>query len=105
MARLMEPTDAELTRHNHWLDSLPQNVWRIAERFDPWSLYRLKETGERVTLYAFHVGCAPQSPTFIVEVLGKYNRCTSDRKVFGVMPDKLEPCEPPGPDEELGATP
>ena len=72
-----------------------------SERFDPWSLYRLKTTGQRVTIYGFSEN--PEGiVTVTVRITGKYNLTDFDKIVFGIDPNDLEPCDPPPADEPVG---
>jgi hypothetical protein len=49
MARFCDPTPDEESGWNAWVAERPEKVRNVAERFDPWSLYRLKPNGERVS--------------------------------------------------------
>ena len=98
MARIKEPTREEIENWNKWVSERPESVRKIAERFEPWSLYRLKSTGHRVFLYSFE-----ENGTLTVVVSGKYNKVDFERKVFGIDPDDLKPCELPQEGDPLGA--
>jgi hypothetical protein len=98
MARFTEPTVEQETEWDNWVTERPECVRVIAERFDPWSLYRLKSSGHRVIIYSFL-----EDGTVTVIVSGEYNHVLADRKVFGIDPDDLEPCELPGEDELTGS--
>jgi hypothetical protein len=52
MARWMEPTAEQEASWNEWVAERPDVVRKIAERLNPWELYRLKTTGQRITLYS-----------------------------------------------------
>jgi hypothetical protein len=101
MARLQEPTAEQEAGWKAWVAERPENVRRVAERFDPWSLYQMKGTGQRCTLVSFGED-ENGKVTVKVSITGKYNFVTFDRHVFGVDPDDLEPCDPPGPGEMTG---
>lgn len=45
MARYTEPTEEQLKVWDEWVASRPEVIKKLAERFDPWSLYKLKTTG------------------------------------------------------------
>jgi hypothetical protein len=75
-------------------------VRAVAERFDLWSLYRLKSSGHRVTIYSFRES---DPVTVTVNVLGDFNALIFERQVFGVAPDDLEPCDLPSADELVGS--
>lgn len=102
MARLMEPSAKLLAAWNAWVAERPPNVRAVAERFEPWSLYRMKSTGQRVTVVSFGEG-EDGTVTLTVNITGQFNFTLFDRQVFGIDPDDLEPCDPPGPDEITGA--
>jgi len=102
MARFYEPTAEQEAGYRAWVASRPATVRAVAERFEPWSLYRLQSTGQRVTVAAFGV-TADGTVTVSVNVLALFNFVTFERQVFGIHPDELEPCELPAPDEPTGA--
>lgn len=98
MARWTEPTVEQEQGYLEWVASRPDVVRVIAERFDPWTLYRMKSTGSRVTLASFN-----EDGTVRVDVSADFNFTLFERSVFGVDPDDLEPCELPSPHELTGA--
>jgi hypothetical protein len=97
MARIVEPTAKQERDWAKWVAKRPAVVRAVAERFEPWSLYRMKSTGQRVTIYSFS-----ENGTVTVEITGQYNVILFDRQVFGIDPADLEPCEVPGPEEAVG---
>ena len=103
MKRLATSTSEEERAYRNWVASRPENVRAVAERFDPWCLYRMKSTGHRVTLYSFSES-EDGKITLTVDVLGDYNLLIFERRVFGIDPDDLELCEPPNPNELIGVT-
>lgn len=101
MARWTEPTPEQIKLWNEWVAERPPNVRAVAEKFEPWSLYRLKDTGSRVTVASF--GEAQDGTvTLRVVVSGEFNLVMFDRTVFGITPDALEPCELPAEHEVTG---
>lgn len=98
MARFIEPRGKQERHWRIWVSTRPPKVRAIAERFDPWSLYRMRTTGQRVTIRSF-----ADDGTVSVAVTGQFNAVLHDAEVFGVNPDDLEECDLPGPDEVLGA--
>lgn len=98
MARVIEPTPEQLDEWAEFVANLPENIRPIAERLDCWTLYRLRETGQRVIIYSFQ-----DDATVTVAILGKFNRQLHDAMVFGISPDELEECDLPAPDEPLGS--
>jgi hypothetical protein len=90
MARFTQPTKQQERGWRKWVKSRPPVVRAMAERFEPWSLYRMKSTGQRVTMCSFS-----EDGTLTVAVTGQFNHVMFDRQVFGVSPDDLEPCDLP----------
>lgn len=101
MANWFEPTDEQITNYAAWVASRPPAIRELAERLLPWVLYRMKSTGHRVTVHAIEEH-GDSAPTLKVDVLGRWNLVTFERRVFGIEPDDLEECELPTPDEPLG---
>jgi hypothetical protein len=101
MAHYCQPTRAQERGWGKWVKSRPENVRAIAERFDPWSLYRMKSTGQRVTLVSFGEQ-EDGKVTLTVSVTGEFNSVVFDRNVFGIDPDDLEPCELPTEADRTG---
>jgi hypothetical protein len=82
---------------NEWVQSRPACIQELCGRFPPDRLYRLKDSGDRCTIYSYN-----EAGTMTVEITGEYNRCLFERNVFGIAPSNLVECDLPGPDEELG---
>lgn len=101
MARWYEPTPEQEAHWKEWVAERPESVRRVAERFEPWSLYRMKGSGYRVTLNSFGE-TKDGLVLMVVNVLGKFNLVMFERQVFDVSPDDLTPCELPRPDEQVG---
>lgn len=101
MARFYTPTQEQVDGWNAWVAQRPPHVRAVAERFDPWSLYRMKD-GRRVTVVSF--GERPDGHvTLTVNISGEFNIVTFERSVFGIEPDDLEPCDLPPEGERVGA--
>ena len=101
MANHYEPTPEQEADWQQWLAGRPEVIRKVASRFSPWMLYRMKSTGHRVVITSYS---ETDPVTLTVAVLGRFNRVTMERRVFGIDPDDLEECPLPGPDEELGST-
>jgi len=84
-----------------WVRSRPACVRRLAESFNPWTLYRIKSTQQRCTMISFQEA-KDGTVTLTVAVTGEYNALLMDRQVFGLSPDDIEETELPDPDEALG---
>jgi hypothetical protein len=98
MPRLVEPSAEDLATHQAWLESRPPAIRAVAERLDPWKLYRLRTTGQIVGLYSLSEADPPKYPTVTatVTVLREYSVIPMpDFQVFGIDPDDLAPYEPP----------
>lgn len=101
MANWYEPTEEQQELWRQWLAGRPEAVRKVAEQFPPWGLYRLESSGHRVTIYSLQEG-KDDSVTLVVNVLGKFNYVAFERRVFGIHPEELTPCELPADDELLG---
>jgi hypothetical protein len=97
MARFENPTADAEQAYKAWLAERPECDRAVAERFDPWTLYRLKTTNQRVTLLSFY-----EHGTVQVGVSSEYNFVMHERAVFGINPADLEPFDLPGPDDRVG---
>ena len=97
MANIYEPSKKQIKEWDKWVESRPKVVRDVARRFKPWELYRMKPSGKRVTLCSF-----AEDGTVTVCINSEFNLIVFERQVFGVNPDDLEPCDPPGPDEPVG---
>lgn len=98
MSRLTQPTPEEEAEWKEWVASRPDSVRIVAEKLDPWTLYRMKSTGNRCTLISIF-----ENGTVKVSITGEFNAVMFDREVFGIDPGDLEPCDPPSADEATGA--
>lgn len=100
--RHTEPTPEQIEGYREWVTQRPPAVRACAERLDPWTLYRLKTTGQRVYLVGFDVE-QDGKVTCRIGVSGEFNMVTFERTVFGVDPDDLEECDLPGPEDQVGS--
>lgn len=107
--RFAQPTPEQEDLWRRWTADRPPVIREVIERckLDPWTLYRLKTTGQRV----FVVGLSEpelttnqevKKVTCRVGVSGEFNLVTFERQVFGVDPDDLEECDLPRPDDQVG---
>ena len=94
MAKWIEWTDDQREAWAEWDASRPPVIQDMIARFPYDELYRLKSSGHRVTLYSYS-----EDGTMTVNVTGEFNFVAFDRRVFGIKPDDLEPCELPLPGE------
>jgi hypothetical protein len=101
MARYFEPTPEQEAGWKEWVASRPDNVRVVAQRFEPFSLYRLKTSGHRVTVQSFGE-TVDGAILLTVNVSPEFNFIVVERDVFDVDPDDLEPCELPPSDELVG---
>ena len=80
-----------------WLAKLPADVRAIAESKPHNRLYRMKSTGQRVTIHSYSDG-----GTVCVDITGKYNLIQFSRRVCGIPATELEECGVPGEAEPVG---
>src|SRR5580765_7300966 len=102
MARYFEPTPTQEADYAEWCIQRPEKVRVVAEQFEPWSLFKMKATGQRVVVTSFGE-TKDGNISLTVLVSGRFNLTQFEREVFGISPDELEPCELPSPDEPVGA--
>ena len=95
MARFYEPTAKQVKGWAKWVAKRPPVVRAVAERFNPWTLYRLDD--HRVTLVSFS-----EDGTVTVAVTRHFNAVVFERQVFGIDPDRLVECDLPGENEMVG---
>jgi hypothetical protein len=100
MARHAEPTADQISAWEAWRAERPQVIRdAIAKHgLDPWTLYRLTSTNQRVYLVSLF-----EDGTVKVGVSGEFNLLTHERDVFGIDPAELEECDLPRHDEPLGS--
>jgi hypothetical protein len=113
MSNYYEPTEEQRTAWDAWLEVRPPIVRAVAERFPPWSLWRLDLTGEdgkptgrfqRVYVLSYDETDDPKRPiTLTIAVVGRFNAVAFERSVFGIDPADLTPCDLPGPDDPVGS--
>jgi hypothetical protein len=94
MAKVFEMDEKE---HALWVKELPEGARKVAEVYRHDTLYRMKDTGQRVVIAAY-----ANNGTVTVAVLGKFNLVDFETEVFGIDPSNLEECDLPGPEETVG---
>jgi len=97
MATLYEYDEEQAQGLEEWLEDRPDIIKEMAAKFPGNRLYRLKNSGDRVTIYSYH-----EDGTLSVSVTGEYNFIMFDRNVFGIKQDDLEECDLPAEDELVG---
>jgi hypothetical protein len=97
MVALREVTEEMKAGWLKWGEGRPQVIRDAVAKYNPWTLYRLKSTGQRGTLYSFS-----EDGTCTMEITGKYNLLTFDRMVFGIKLDDIEECDLPPEGEPVG---
>lgn len=80
-----------------WYDSRPPVIRELIDRFPIDRLYRIKSTGHRGTLCSYN-----EDGTMAVTLDGTFCRVDFARNVFGLLPEDIEECDLPGPDEPTG---
>ena len=81
-----------------WIVERPQ-IKDIFESHPPNLLYKMLDTGHRVTIETYN-----DNQTVTVAITGEFNLVAFERDVFGVLPSNLEECAEPEEDEEVGVT-
>lgn len=81
-----------------WLAGRPAVIQEMVRTHPPGRLYRMKSTGQRVTLLSYS-----EDRTCRVDISGEYNVLCFERKVFGVEIADLEECDLPAHGEVVGS--
>ena len=99
-----EPTQEQIDGYAEWVAQRPESIRKVIDdlKLTPWTLYKLKTTGQRVTVGAFSEPEVGGKVTCIISVLGEFNLVCHERSVFGIDPYDLEECDLPGPDDPVG---
>lgn len=101
--RYVQPTAMNEREWKKWVAERPESIRKVCERFDPWTLYRLKPTGQRVYILSFSEPGADGKVLCRIGVSAEFNLLTFERDVFGIDPDDLEECDLPKDDEQVGS--
>jgi hypothetical protein len=105
LARYIEPTAAELILWERWVSGTTPAVRAVAQRFDPWSLYRRRSTGHRVFIDSFGEYPDDRPVSVCVAVTVEFNDVDFDWITYGVPPDDLELCDLPTVEETFKRSP
>lgn len=105
------PTKEQLDSWAEWCAERPPHVREVAERFPPWSLWRLDLTnedgapsGRYQRVFPVSFGENPDgSVTLTVAVTMEFNDVAFGRQVFGIHPEDLTPTTLPRPGETARA--
>lgn len=89
MKMMLLPTKSVRREWEKWVRTRPEHVRKVAKRFNSWSLYRLKTTGQIVYLLQFDE-MVDGSITIKVRVDEDLNPGQFARDVFGIDPNDLE---------------
>lgn len=90
-------TTEQIDAYWDWARALPGKASETAQSHPPNTLYRLSSTDHRVFIISY-----AEDGTVTVAVTGEWNLVEFERRVFGIKPEELTPCEKPPPDEPLG---
>lgn len=89
-----EPNDEQRAMFATWVAERPPHVRAIAERFDPWTMYRLVSTGQRCRVIGYHADeddDPRQRVTVRVYVENPGLGPLTGRNVFGIDHDDIVP--------------
>jgi len=99
MAQWMTPSEEQRQGLAEWRATRPPLIQDLIDRFPPWTLFMLKDTRHRCTIYSYN-----ENGTLTIVISGQFNLINFGRRVFGIHPDDLTECDLPHPDEPLGIT-
>lgn len=94
----LDPSPEILAEIEKWLVTRPAIVQKLARDFPPFKLYRLKTSGQRVTISSMNA----KTGHFTVEVRADFNLVGQTRGVFGIKSEDLEECDLPEDGEIVG---
>ena len=97
MAEYHKFNEEQQKEWNDWVATRPQVIKDLIKKVSPTTLYRLKSTGQRVFVISY-----AENGTVSVAYSGKYNLVDFEQQIFGILPEELEECELPLPDEKVG---
>lgn len=97
MADIVKLTPEQLAEYEAWVASRPPVIQEMVKTHPPTKLYRLEDTGQRVTISGYS-----EDGTVKVIVEGRYNAVMFDRQVFGIPLSALTECELPEVGEPVG---
>ena len=80
-----------------WVATRPEVVQKLCNDYPPDRLYKIKETGKRITLHSYS-----EDGTMTVNMTGEYNAVIFNSRVFGIKPEDIEECDLPATDEPTG---
>jgi len=89
--RWTNPTDAQRAEFAAWIAERPDHVRAVAERFDPWTMYRLTTTGQRCRVIGFHESEGPTPVTLYIYAEHPTLGEITGRNVFGIEPETVVP--------------
>ena len=98
MAPIIKWTPKQRKDWDTWVASRPEAVRSTCKRFPPDRLYRLRTTGQRVTILSYS-----EDGTVTVSLSARYNLVIFERQVVGITPQDLEETELPPSGELVGA--
>jgi hypothetical protein len=89
MAKLGEMTPKQESDWLEWASERPIQIREICRRFRPDTLYRLKPTGQRGTIYS-----VSENGTVTMDFHAEFNPLSCiGMQVFGLNPDDIEECD------------
>jgi hypothetical protein len=99
VARLFDPIPEQETAWREFVETRPPAVRAVAERFTPWTRYRLTTTGKHVAIRGFDEETSGEITVQIAVLACFYNLNPAEYGVFGVDPDALVECDEPAEGE------
>jgi hypothetical protein len=97
--RFLTPTKKLEAEWRRWVRSLPDEKAReTGEKVDPWTLYRIKSTGQRASVSSIF-----EDGTLSMVVSAEFNLVLFECRVFGILLDDIEECDLPDPSEPVGS--
>ncbi len=89
-----EPTDEQRATYAAWAAGRPPHVRAVAERFNPWTMYKLATTGQRCRVIGYHADEDDDPRSRVTAYLYVENPVLGQltgRNVFGIDPADVVP--------------
>lgn len=101
MSKWMQPTEEVLAKWKEWLAGRPPHVRVVAEKYDPWTVFRLGKSANAkrviVTGYDEFPDGVVALRVMVTQPLNNDTFLAFERTVIGISQEELAECElPPG---------
>ena len=75
MTKIIEWNETQQKEWNEWLSDRPESIKKLADKYPPYNLYKLKTSGQRVTMHSYW-----EDGTVSIWITGKFNLVMFDKQ-------------------------